>query len=461
MTRSTPSRFSLFREVGTQISRLTAFRFSPLEISFGILATLALILSPQAAFAQHGGGGGHAGGGGHIGGGGGGGHFSGGGGRAAGFGTSGHSNTVSHGSSPIHVFSGPRSSAPAAASARAALNSAALNAAGRGAAVELGSSDVAAGGSPRGLGMFAEPGSGEAAGRMSLGARQAMPLHTTIGFPPSTDPRFMSISSERGREPLSFSGQGSQIWRNSQGAAANRSSARVTETPQPQRAFPTPPHMRQRPILAGPGLFSPPAFIFSSPIYGLYGPGFGCGPSWVYPFQCNGLDPGVYGGFGYLGFGGGYGNYAVGFGDTGYGYGYDYDGGYYAPPSFDIAAPNLDEGESQEPAPGPYLNPPAENSSPDNSGVDNSAPAPETVIYLKDGSSFAVKDYWVADGQLHYITSYGGENAVDLNLFDLQRTTDENAKQGVFITLRPAPESQPPASQAPTAQPPNPPPPTQ
>ncbi len=115
----------------------------------------------------------------------------------------------------------------------------------------------------------------------------------------------------------------------------------------------------------------------------------------------------------------------------------------------DVAAPNVDEGASQEPAPSEWQNPPAENSSPDNSGVDNSAPAPDTVIFLKDGTSFAVKDYWVADGKLHYITSYGGENAVDLGAFDLQRTTDENAKQGIAITLRPAPESQPPAPQSP------------
>ena len=148
MTRSTPSAFSLFRDLG---SRLTAFRFSPFEISFAILAALALMLSPQAAFAQRAGG--HAGGGGHIGGGGG--HFSGGG-RPAGFGAGGHSYAGPRASSPIHVFSGPRS-APAAASARGAENSAGANGSGRGAAVELRSSDASAqssNGFPRGLGMF-------------------------------------------------------------------------------------------------------------------------------------------------------------------------------------------------------------------------------------------------------------------------------------------------------------------
>jgi hypothetical protein len=214
-----------------------------------------------------------------------------------------------------------------------------------------------------------------------------------------------------------------------------------------QRAFPKPPHVPRRPILAGPGFFFPPAFFFSSPIFGLFGPGFGCDPFWASPFQCGSLYPGFYGGYGYLGSGGGYG-YAGGYGDAGYGY----DNGYYAPPSFDVTPPNgADEGASQEPAPSGWQNPPADNSSPDNSAAENAAP--DTIIYLKDGTSFGVKNYWVADGQLHYITSYGGENAVDLGAFDLERTTDENAKQGIAITLRPAPEAPPAANPAPPATP--------
>ena len=59
------------------------------------------------------------------------------------------------------------------------------------------------------------------------------------------------------------------------------------------------------------------------------------------------------------------------------------------------------------------------------------------LLYLMDGSSFAVSDYWLADGKLHYVTSYGGENAVDESRVDLQRTVDENAARGVGFTLRP------------------------
>ncbi len=172
--------------------------------------------------------------------------------------------------------------------------------------------------------MFAEPGG---SGNANIDARRAMPLHTTIGFPPSN--RLMS-GARRG-EPLSFSGQGSQMWI-SQRAAANRSSVRATQAP-PHRVLPNPPHIIRRPILGGaPFLTGSPGFAFFNPGFGFFGPGFGCDPFWAPSFGCGGLYPGIYGGFGYLGFGGGYGGYAGGFGDAGYGYGYD--GGYYAPPSF-------------------------------------------------------------------------------------------------------------------------------
>jgi hypothetical protein len=60
-------------------------------------------------------------------------------------------------------------------------------------------------------------------------------------------------------------------------------------------------------------------------------------------------------------------------------------------------------------------------------------------LYLKDGSSFAVSDYWLADGKLHYLTSYGGDNAVDESQVDLQRTVNENASRGVDFSLKPQP----------------------
>jgi hypothetical protein len=439
------------------MTRSTPFRFSSCKISLGILSAMALTLSPQA-FAQHAGGAHASGGGGHFAAGGGG-HFASGGGarftggataaRSAGFAAASHSYQASH-TSPIHVFSGPRSAPIAAAHARSGENSApaAITERDRAAAVQLRSSDISALSSsevPRGLAAFADPNAPSSAAAAAARARSDArpPMHITIGFPPSADAGF--ISSARSRGSLNFAGQGDHLWQSArENNAANRNSVRAIVGRPPERAFPKPPHAPRRPILAGPGLFFPPAFVFSSPIFGLYGPGFGCGPSWVFPYQCGGLDPGLYGGYSYLGFGGGYGGYAGGLGDSPYGY----DGGYYAPPSDFGVAPNaIDEGASQEPAPTEWQNPPGENSSPENSASDNSAsdnssaenaaPAPDTIIYLKDGTSFAVKDYWIADGQLHYVASYGGENAVDLNQLDLERTTDANAQQGIAITLRP------------------------
>jgi hypothetical protein len=77
---------------------------------------------------------------------------------------------------------------------------------------------------------------------------------------------------------------------------------------------------------------------------------------------------------------------------------------------------------------------------------DDAAPAatakPATTLYLKDGSSFAVTDYWLAEGKLHYVTSYGGENTTDVSKVDLQKTVDENAKAGNPFSLKATPDSQ-------------------
>ena len=424
------------------MARSTPFR--SFEILFAILVALALMLWPQAALAQHagGGGGGRAGGGGHIGGGGGG-HTSG----SAGVGTAGRSSAGSHMSSPIRASSGPRSAPAAAAPARAAAaNSAAIammNERARAAAIQPRSSSISvspSGGLPRGTSMFAEPrGSGEAAAvRANPDPRLAMPMHTTIGFPPSTDPRSVSVARAHRGAPLMITGQGQQALQSSQNAAAaNRNSVRVTEARTPVRVFPNPTHVPRRPpISSGPFLIGSPSFVFISSPFGFFGPGFGfgCDPFFVTSFGCNSFSPFGFGSFGFLGFGGGYG----------------YGGGYYPPPSYDVTSPNYDQGTSQEPAPSEWQNPPNENSA-----GENTLTAPDTIIYLKDGTSFAVRNYWVADGKLHYVTSYGGENAVDLGNLDLQRTTDENAKQGIAITLRPAPNALPPAAQPPPApQPP-------
>ena len=66
---------------------------------------------------------------------------------------------------------------------------------------------------------------------------------------------------------------------------------------------------------------------------------------------------------------------------------------------------------------------------------------PTILLYLKDGTMLAASDYWIADNKLYYLVSYGGENTVDMNEVDFQRTVDENGKRGVKFWLKPNPSS--------------------
>ena len=61
----------------------------------------------------------------------------------------------------------------------------------------------------------------------------------------------------------------------------------------------------------------------------------------------------------------------------------------------------------------------------------------QILIYLKDGSVYAVASYTVSDGKLHYVTIYGGKSDIDLDRLDVQKTTDQNASRGVTFTLTP------------------------
>jgi hypothetical protein len=105
----------------------------------------------------------------------------------------------------------------------------------------------------------------------------------------------------------------------------------------------------------------------------------------------------------------------------------------------------LYDGYAPEPVSPPDGNPPAENFAADNFSADNlgeeggiGVQLPQTfLLYLKDGSVFAISGYTVSDGKLHYKTGYGDQNDIDLNLLDLQKTIDENAQRGVTFTLTP------------------------
>jgi hypothetical protein len=58
-------------------------------------------------------------------------------------------------------------------------------------------------------------------------------------------------------------------------------------------------------------------------------------------------------------------------------------------------------------------------------------------LYLKNGATFEVTAYWLAENKLHYISTDGSESVIQMDQMDLQRTVDENAKRGIKFTLQP------------------------
>jgi hypothetical protein len=65
-----------------------------------------------------------------------------------------------------------------------------------------------------------------------------------------------------------------------------------------------------------------------------------------------------------------------------------------------------------------------------------------TLLQLKDGSMYGLTSYWVEGGELHYVTNYGGANAISLDRIDLAKTVQLNASSGQAFILKekPAPD---------------------
>jgi len=94
---------------------------------------------------------------------------------------------------------------------------------------------------------------------------------------------------------------------------------------------------------------------------------------------------------------------------------------------------------------------PAPPDGPDNAAVSSSVnegkdaesqpkpEAPPTLMQLRDGSMYGLTDYWVEGHELHYVTTYGGENSVPIDHIDLEKTAQLNAGRGVELVLRPKP----------------------
>jgi hypothetical protein len=401
-----------------------------IEFAAFILTIVAPALSPQVTFAQHGGGGGHMGGG-HFGSGG---HF---GGAAGG-----------HSPSPSSHVTLPHSTSQAAPPHSSPVPS-------QGSGTSQGSSPSASPGTS-GASFVRPPSQARpvATADPARGVRlfAPPPEHTTIGFPREINPTILQSASESAGSaaaassfssrsslrlgsssaPLSFSGEGHQIWQNSATASADEptrfgthvakstASAKTQMRPQPPHVI----HLPAPPLRPSPPVVFLPIFGFS-PFFG-----WGCDPFYWGAFGCNCL------GFGY---------------GWGCGPSYGYGIGYYPWPP-DYSAPSGSDESSNEPSPSTWQNPAEgeDSESGDNSfaspGTPNSRAAvavPHTLIYLQNGSSYEVADYWLADNKLHYVTTYGGENSVDISQIDMQRTVDANAARGVDFTLHPAPAPPP------------------
>jgi hypothetical protein len=361
---------------------------------FAISFAAFLALAPAPVFAQHGGGGG-GGGGSHGGGGGGGGSHAGSGG--SGHASTGSSHTSSGGSHPTTANAGGN---PA---------------------------------NPNGGGHWWNPfhgnnGNSEAKSGTNIGAKG-----TSDGTA-----RFAAGNNVWQDPPVTNTRATANYY-----AAASRSAASSTAKPvrntfanDPRATGISEGRFRLHPILNYP--YYPLGFYPFGYGFGFgFGYGFGCDPLW-------GCPPGFGYGFGY-GAGFGYGG-----GDLGYYSGApDYSGSDL---SFNAATPSSSPEDmgSPEGNAGDWQDAPA-----DNPQQNNARPQPYVVLILRDGSSYAVSDYWLAGGKLHYVTSYGGENSIDANQLDLQRTVNENALRGVTFTLRPAPAANAPPDEQ-NAQPPPP-----
>ena len=68
---------------------------------------------------------------------------------------------------------------------------------------------------------------------------------------------------------------------------------------------------------------------------------------------------------------------------------------------------------------------------------DIKAERPVILLQLRDGSMYGLTDYWVKDGELHYTTTYGGQDSVLLERVDIEKTVQLNAERGVPFALRP------------------------
>jgi hypothetical protein len=377
----------------------TASSSTLLKIFLAISFAGFLALAPSPALAQHGGGGSSGGGGGSHGGGGGGGGSHGG-----GTSSGGHASSGSHVSTGSHATSAGAGGNPA---------------------------------NPNGGGHWWNPFHGNSSSEAARGGANSAAAKDSNAAKVTNAPRFAA---------------GNNIWQDpptrartnvpSNHFAASQHGATLTNRPvrnsmrnAPREEFSFR-HHRPPVVIFDPFFFSPFGFGF----------GFGCDPFWDWGCSRFAFGPG-------FAFGAGFG-YGADFGYGGFGNGWDlgyYNGGGYGGSDMTFNAKGSssapDDMPSLEGNSGDWQDAPANNSQATDASGDILNAQPYVVIILRDGSSYAVSDYWLAGGKLHYMTSYGGENSVDVNQLDLQRTVNDNATRGIEFTLRPTPAANLPNDQ--------------
>lgn len=395
-----------------------------------VVSAVLMLVVPLPAFAQrggggHGGGGGHWGGGGHIGGG----HSGGGWSRGATRGGESWTGAQSH--SDIVVVSGT-----------GARNSARIRsfAAGR----ELRGIPGASREMDEGAAEFTHPE--QSRSELDEFESSTAPRHVMIGFPPDAHTWNRSAFPDRAA-PVDFAGQGDAVWQTSPGRGAGRSpNERPIQISDHEGVW----RIRIGRSDHGPGFdrdgFFPRRFhrrFFSGGPFGLYSypfRGYGLGlfsycPDWLspdwewqeyYTAECNtytDLDSQ---------------NAAVVADGA--------DQNYSASQSYDAPQADTQRIYEQSVEQNPAATAAQQRGSSETgngwAAVDTAtgSPDPDTLIYFADGTNYAVTNYWLADGDLHYVTSYGAEDSVPIGRVDLQRTVDANATEGVQFTLRPAPD---------------------
>lgn len=67
----------------------------------------------------------------------------------------------------------------------------------------------------------------------------------------------------------------------------------------------------------------------------------------------------------------------------------------------------------------------------------SNAPAGQiAVLALRSQEVYSMTDYWIADGQIHFVLPDGRQESADVNNIDWRRTGDLNAERGVRLTLQ-------------------------